>query len=146
MSEDVGQRGKAAEKRVDAVLKKWNDKAGFAYWRLPDTRAARNYLPAQPGDFGFFCNKRGGIIEVKATEHAYRLPKGKIAQLPMLRVLAMAGAHSVILIHHSKEDVWRAVPPGWLAPDVPSWDLTGVPTHANAEDALLSTGWFNSIQ
>jgi len=31
MSEDIGQRGKVAEKKVENVLKKWNDKAGFAY-------------------------------------------------------------------------------------------------------------------
>lgn len=146
MSEHKGQRGKLAEKAVEKLLKKWNGRAGFAYWRLPDARSARSFLSAQPGDFAYFCNQRGGIIEVKSTEHAYRLPRARVPQLPTLNVLALAGAQSIVLIHHSQLKVWRYVIPEKLQAEVPSWDLRGYPTYTSAEEALMATGWFSTVQ
>ena len=139
----LGDRGKAAEKTVEAVLKRWNGRGDFAYWRLPDARSARNFLAAQPGDFAYFNKPRAGIIEVKETQHSYRIAKDKISQLATLKKLDLAGASSVILIHHSVEDVWRAVLPYDLDSSVPSWDLRDFPTFATAEVALISTDFFS---
>jgi hypothetical protein len=77
----MGQRGKSAEKVVESILRGWNSKANFAYWRLPDSRSARSYLAAQPGDFVYFADPYAGIIEVKETLHAVRIAKDKISQL-----------------------------------------------------------------
>ena len=142
MKEKIGQRGKTAEKMVEAVFKKWNNQASFAFWCLPDSRTARSFIAAQPGDYGFFSGKYGSIAEVKSTLHPNRIAKDKISQLPTLKKLEMAGAHSVIVIHHSALDVWRVVTPDDLEMGVPSWDLSGFPTYPTAEDALLSTGYF----
>lgn len=140
--ESVGQRGKLAEKAVEKVLKLWNNKAHFAYWRLPDARSAMGRVAAQPGDFCYFSHPNAGIIEVKTTEHSFRVAKDKISQLPVLHKLDLAGAGSIILILHSTENVWRAVRPSQLESGAPSWDLRGVPVHPSAESALLSTGFF----
>lgn len=134
--------GKKAEKLVETVLKKWNAQARFAYFRLQDSRAARNFLVAQPGDFAYFSGSRAGIIEVKSTQHAYRIAKDKISQLPTLKKLSMAGASNLVLVQHYTEGVWRVLYPGGLDASVPSWDLREVPTYPDAESALLSTGYF----
>ena len=139
----VSNSGKKAEKLVEAVLKKWNNRAGFAYFRLPDSRAARNFLTAQPGDFAYYCGPRAGILEVKSTQHPYRLAKDKISQLPTLKKLSAAGASNLVLVQHTTENVWRILYPGGLDSSVPSWDLRAVETYPDAESALFSTGYFD---
>ena len=138
----ISNTGKKAEKLVEAVLKKWNGRSGFAYFRLPDSRAARNFLTAQPGDFAYYCGPRAGILEVKSTQHPYRLAKDKISQLPTLKKLSAAGAANLVLVQHTTENVWRILYPGGLDSSVPSWDLRAVETYPDAESALLSTGYF----
>ena len=139
----ISNTGKKAEKLVEAVLKKWNNRSGFAYFRLPDSRAARNFLMAQPGDFAYYCGPRAGILEVKSTQHTYRLAKDKISQLPTLKKLSAAGAANLVLVQHTTENVWRILYPGGLDSSVPSWDLREVETYPDAESALLSTGYFD---
>ena len=139
----ISNTGKKAEKIVEAVLKKWNGRSGFAYFRLPDSRAARNFLTAQPGDFAYYCGPRAGILEVKSTQHPYRLAKDKISQLPTLKKLSAAGAANLVLVNHTTEGVWRILYPGGLDASVPSWDLRNVETYPDAESALFSTGYFD---
>ena len=139
----ISNTGKKAEKSVETVLKKWNAQAGFAYFRLQDSRAARNFLVAQPGDFAYFSGSCAGIIEVKSTQHSYRLTKDKVSQLPTLKKLSMAGAANLVLVHHTTENVWRILYPGGLDASVPSWDLRNVETYPDAESALFSTGYFD---
>ena len=140
---NISNTGKKAEKLVEAVLKKWNNNSGFAYFRLQDSRAARNFLVAQPGDFAYYCGPRAGILEVKSTQHSYRLAKDKVSQLPTLKKLSMAGASNLVLVHHYLEGVWRILYPGGLDASVPSWDLRNVETYPDAESALFSTGYFD---
>ena len=139
----ISNTGKKAEKLVEAVLKKWNGRSGFAYFRLPDSRAARNFLTAQPGDFAYYCGPRAGILEVKSTQYPYRLAKDKISQLPTLKKLSAAGASNLVLVQHTTENVWRVLYPGGLDSSVPSWDLRNVETYPDAESALFSTGYFD---
>lgn len=140
--ESIGQRGKKAEKEVDALLKKWNGKANFTFFRMPDARAAMGRLGASPGDFLYFSGGHAGFIEVKSTEHAFRLARAKVSQIPTLKKFALAGARSFILVHHSTQNVWRILFPGGLSDEVPLWDLSNVDTYPSAEDALVSTGYF----
>jgi hypothetical protein len=138
----IGDRGKAAEKEVDKVLRILNNRSDFAYWRLPDARAARGYLAAQPGDFAYFCKGRGGIIEVKETEHAYRIAKDKISQLATLQKFEWAGAKSAIIIHHSVDNVWRMIYPSQLEIGPASWDLRQFVCFKTPVEALQATGYF----
>lgn len=140
--ESIGQRGKIAEKAVDALFKKWNGRSHFAFFRMPDARAAMGRLTASPGDFLYFHDKFGGFIEVKTTAHNYRLARAAVSQLPTLQKFSYAGAKNLILVFHSEIDKWRVLFPAGLSMEVPSWDLTDVPTFDSAEDALISTGYF----
>ena len=67
--------GKETEKIVEALFTKWNESSKFAWHRFPDARAARGRMAAQPADYLFFRAPYGGLLEVKATHHAYRLAK-----------------------------------------------------------------------
>lgn len=138
-----GQRGKSAEKQVEAVLKMLNTSSDMAWARLPDTRSAGSFIAAQPADFLVSC---GGMkfLEVKSTKHTYRIAKDKISQLPTLRKFHMAGTPFAVLVEHSTQGVWRAVPGDYFVAraDQPSWDLSDLPTYDSPESALRATGWF----
>lgn len=142
IKESVGQRGKAAEKAVKTLLEKLNNQADFAFWRLADARAAGGRLQAQPGDFAYFSKGKGGVLEVKSTEHDYRLTKDAVSQLPTLTKLHLAGAQCPILVLHKALNQWRVIFPIDLPIGPPSWDLRQFPLYGSAEEALRSTGFF----
>lgn len=142
-TEKIGQRGKKAEKIVDALLRDWNSRADFSFHRMADARAARGRVSASPGDFLYVCGGIAGFIEVKSTEHDYRLSRDKVTQLPTLRKFELAGMRSMVLIHHSKLNAWRVLTPIDMDATIPSWDMRNIPTYPSAEDALLSTGYFH---
>lgn len=137
-----GQRGKAAEKTVEDIFKRWNTTMSFAWHRMADARAAMGRVSAQPADYLYFSRGTGGWLEVKETKHDYRLTKDKVQQLPILKKFMHAGADAWILVHHTTLDRWRIVCAQDLQLGAPSWDLSTFETHATAEDALLSTGCF----
>lgn len=134
--------GKETEKLVENLFKDWNSGATFSWHRLPDAKAARGFLAAQPADYVWWNKPHGGYLEVKATKHDYRLAKDKISQLPELRKHALAGADCFILVHHYLLGLWRVVKATDLEVGLPSWDLREVKTFTSAEEALRSTGCF----
>ncbi len=142
------QVGKETEKLVKAFFDEMNQQQGFAYHRMPDAKAARGLISAQPGDYLYAYregqDKWSGFVEAKATKHAFRLPKDKVSQLPVLKKFDMAGSENVVLVHHYMEQVWRAVPTSEMETGVPSWDLSPFPMYSTAAEALRSTGWFGS--
>lgn len=134
-----GQRGKAAEAQVQAVLGDLNRQyAAFDWGRIYDTRSARNFLPKQPGDYEFYYPGVHGLIEVKEVKHDYRLPKARLEQLPMLRKRALAGGLIIVAVFHTATGVWRRPPLKWLVErcDLPSWDMSDVPVLADAGQVL----------
>lgn len=137
-----GSRGKFAEKEVEKVLEQYNrTHLNFAYHRLPDARSARNFLKAQPADFMYWWDGVGGFIEVKETKHSSRLAKDKISQMPILKKFALAGARSLVIVFHSTLQQWRIAPLSFFVDEVPSWDLSPLPTFDSAEEALKSCQW-----
>ena len=140
-----GQRGKPTEKLVEDVLKKFNSSANFAYFRLPDSRSARSFIKANPADFLYRCGEYAGFIEVKATEHAFRLPSSKVSQIQTLHKFSLAGSYDLVVVHHTVENVWRRMWVGDLPLGVPSWDLREFDTYETAEEALKSIGWFDGV-
>lgn len=142
MTKGRGDRGKVAEKAVQKLLDRYNhDYSDFAYHRLPDARAAGGRLAAQPADFIYWSGDYGGFIEVKETEHEYRLAKDKISQLAILKKFSMAGARSIVLVFHSTLKKWRIAKVEYFELGVPSWDLSGLPLHDSADDAMNSISW-----
>ena len=134
--------GKETEIIVEKLFTEWNQKAAFAWHRLPDAKAARGRLAAQPADYVFFAYPNGGFVEVKACAHSFRLPKDKVRQHGVLAKFALAGANNVVLINHYLAGYWRCVRISELEFGLPSWDLSGKPTFRTAEEALTSTGYF----
>jgi hypothetical protein len=141
--EDVGQRGKTAEKLVQALLDEWNTKCvNFAYTRLADSRAARGMVKAQISDYIVWHKEVSIPLEVKSIEHDYRLPKANLDQLPNLKKVELAGAYPLVLVHFKLSDVWRVAPTSYFEFGVPSWDMRNRSTYATAKLALQSTGFF----
>lgn len=130
--------GKETELLVESALKKLNVRQDFAWHRLPDARAARGALKAQPGDYQYIFHKVFGYIEVKALKHPTRLPATRLTQLPIMNKWEMAGASSVVLVHHYMTGEWRAVSPAVLPVGATSWDLSSFKSHATVEEALNS--------
>lgn len=135
--------GDETEKLVEALFKVWNQRLKFAWHRMPDAKAARGRMAAQPADYIYRNGGFSGFIEVKALKHAYRLPSDRVTQLPTLHKWAVAGSHNFVLVHHYMEGTWRVVASSQLEFGVPSWDLRAFPTYPTAEAALLSTGCFS---
>jgi hypothetical protein len=142
LKENIGHRGKTAEKEVELALKQLNMSELFAYFRMPDARAAMGRLSASPADFIYFSGDRSGFIEVKSTKHNFRLSRASFSQLPALHKFGYAGASNILLVHHSDLEVWRVIPPEALETDVTSWNLIAYKPWSTAAQALLSTGYF----
>lgn len=141
--ETIGERGKNAEAEVTKVLEVWNGAyASFAYERLPDARAARGRLKAQIADFMVWNLPHNIPLEVKSTEHNYRIEKDKLDQLPRLKKVALAGAKCYVLVHFKTIDKWRVAPISYFEFGVPSWDMSNLKTFDTPKEALESTGFF----
>lgn len=134
--------GKETEKLAEKLFTEWNKQQLFAWHRMPDARAARGRLSAQPSDYIYRCGQHAGHIELKALKHPFRLPSARVSQLPTLLKWSLAGSCDVILVFHYMENVWRAALPTQLEIGLPSWNLSEFKTYASAEEALLSTGYF----
>ena len=143
--------GAETESLVRVILDKMNTRQDFTYHRMPDAKAARGALPAQPGDFLYASNDSTlvtpyvGFLEVKACKHPYRLAKDKISQLAKLNLFEMAGAKSYVLVNHYLQGYWRVVPTSWLADGAPSWDLSGCPMYSSPVEALHSVPHFKRV-
>ena len=138
--------GKETEKLVEALFNKWNERINFAWHRLPDAKAGRGFIKAQPADYMYRCGSYSGFIEVKALKHAFRLPAARLTQHPTLNKWGLAGSSNVVLVHHYLQGVWRAINVVDLPFGVTSWDLSGFEEHASAEEALLSLGFFGGLR
>lgn len=148
--DEVGQRGKDAEKEVQKVLDKMNVRhTTFAYIRLPDARAAMGRIKKQLGDFVCCSDSQTIALEVKSVNHAYRLPKANLDQLPLLKKFYLAGAECFVLVHFKTTDKWRVVPAYLFESDVTSWDFrefSWSKEHDTAQDALDFTNCFPSVK
>ena len=136
-------RGKEAEKATQDYLTEWVRHPYREYNRLVDSKAAGRTIKAAAADFEFFTHAdpampHFGLIEVKQTEHNYRLERDKVPQLPRLRKRANCGGCCVVLVCHSSLALWRAIDPRWMADngDKGSWNLTEFPTFTTAGEAL----------
>lgn len=145
----LGDRGKKAEDAVAKFGKAWAENhSEREFNRLLDTRAAGRVIKAAKADFEYFGVMRNGgeqirfhgLIEVKETQHDYRLSHDKVPQLAALVHRARCGGHCLVLIHHSTSGRWRCETAQYLhmTKTGASWDLRNNPTYASAKEALES--------
>lgn len=130
----LADRGKSAENAVNKFLVEWQDGDPHREFnRLTDTKAAGRIIKASAADFEYYARPsispgaapRFGLIEVKETEHEYRLARDKLPQLARMRKRAKCGGYCLVLVHHSTLRKWRVVSIPWLADngDKGSWNL-----------------------
>lgn len=132
-------RGKSAEGGVQSHLAGLSAKyARFDYLRLPDARSAMGRMKAMPADFEFYLPGVHGLIEVKETEHEFRLASSKFPQLPSMRKRMLAGGICRVLVFHSTLGKWRCVDVALLDPTASSWPLTEYPLH---DDVAAAMSW-----
>lgn len=136
------QVGDETEKIVEALFKQWNTQQSFAWHRLPDAKAGRGRIAAQPADYLWRHGPNAGFLEVKALKHEYRLPADRVTQLPTLKKWSMAGNCDLILVHHYMIGKWRIVRATELETGVPSWDLSRFICFESADAALKAVGYF----
>lgn len=142
MATERGTRGKYAEGEVRKLLTKLNSRADFAWHRMPDARAARSALAAQPADF--IVANAGKVLwwEVKETKIAHRLPHDKVSQHPTLAKFRLAGMDYIVIVFHTEERAWRVVPGRWLDThrSGASWVIDEFDAYGSLEDALVGEG------
>lgn len=140
-------RGAKAEKAAQEYLTEWSKgHLHREFNRLVDTKAAGRIVRAACADFEFFtvgtdtmqAFSTHGLIEVKETEHEYRLSRDKVPQLPRLRKRAHCGGFCAVLVLHSTIGRWRALSAPKLAVtgDKGSWNLTDEPSYGTPGQAL----------
>lgn len=134
--------GKAAEQAVREALKGIKLPC-FDWQRMYDATSARNAMMAQTGDFQWFLPGRHGVLEVKSTQHEYRLGKGAFSDLQRakLRQRQAAGGEVWVLVHHYTAGVWRRVPFAECIKTFDedlqaSLDLRDHPTYGSALEAV----------
>lgn len=141
-------RGAYAEKKVKEYLDVWQTATAYREAnRLTDSKAAGRIIKAAAADFEYFFEDyvgkpQHGLIEVKQTEHDYRLERGKVSQLARLRKREKCGGTSFVVIYHSELRRWRVVGTEYLATqgDKGSWNLVDFLTYATCGEALQSVG------
>jgi hypothetical protein len=144
----LANRGKVGEDIVQKYLTAWmaaNTKREFA--RLVDTKSAGRIIKAADADFAYWCVSEGvayhGLIEVKETEHGYRLGRDRLTQLPRMRKREKCGGRSFVLVLHTtlgKQGKWRAMGVPYLTDtgDKGSWNLSNLPLCDSAQEALAT--------
>ena len=132
----VGDRGKTAERLVKKKLAGL-EAANFCHARWPDRRAGS--FVAALADFLVMRSSRLTLLEVKETQHEFRLPYSSFGdeQIARMRMWTMAGAQAHILVYSSTLKVWRAEDIDWFFTNkilkteagrpVGSWNLSEVP-------------------
>jgi hypothetical protein len=146
---ELADRGKDAEGKCRQFLKVVGESdAKFDWQRQYDARASRGRIPSQTGDFEWFATGRHGVIEVKETEHDYRLAKKPFQRkdgslkFGVLKKRALAGGEITILVYHSTLKLWRVPDLQYFLDRItqPSWDLREFRTFETVAAALYFRG------
>jgi hypothetical protein len=138
------EKGKQAEKDTQEWLEARSSSLfHFAYHRMPDAKAARGAIAAQPADFlvgQTFADGRkvAYLLEVKETAELRRLPKDKVGQYGKLYMFNSAGFEVRVLINRTEFKDWVYLTAAELFPSLdapksfPFEGLKSFPTHAAA--------------
>lgn len=113
--------GKYLEDEIEKQLKK-NTDLGIHWIRLPDARAARGRVAAQPADY-FLCN-RGSAIYLEAKSQKGKIPRLKrFSQESAMRRWGSAGVRGLLIVHFHELGRLFLVDVKNLESGKPSWVL-----------------------
>jgi len=123
----AGNQGKYAEDAVRKWLKaKEEAELHFTFNRIMDAKSAMGRFGSQPGDFQAFAPKRNWLIEIKSSEHAYRIPHGSfgIDQVGRMVKRQLAGTECFVLFYSKTTKLWRTMDLEFFRQrEGGSWDL-----------------------
>lgn len=143
----LADRGKVAEDAVQKYLEGWQGRdARREFNRLVDTKAAGRIIKAAAADFEFFCAvdedvSYHGLIEVKETQHDYRLSRDRLTQSARLRKRIKCGGAVFVLVYHSTINRWRCLTPEQVSETstAGSWDLRDNPAFMDVAGCLWAS-------
>ena len=131
----TANRGKVAEKEVKRRLEQLSVNSEIAAYRLPDARAG-SFTPTLAD---FLVVQRGEmcLLEIKETQHDYRLPHANFGkdQVARMQRFQLAGAKAYVLVYHSTLKKWRKARldyfqdrqgGSWDLRDLPLWELKDI--------------------
>jgi Holliday junction resolvase len=133
----TANRGKTAETLVKRRLEELAKASSFVWHRFADMRGGHRQVAL--ADFMALRNGHLTLIEVKETQHEFRLPHGNVGadQIARLRMWEAAGGTGAVLVYHSTLKMWRSLKPDELVQrDGGSWDLRYRPLET-LEEILL---------
>ena len=128
----IGNRGKWAEGRVKAFLKK-HESASFTHHRFPDARAGS--MVVSPCDFMFIRSGVLTLLEVKEVNHPFRLPHKNFSpdQVARMRSWQSAGARAYVVVAFNTGR-WRGLPLDYfMIRTGGSWNMEAVPDYTEKE-------------
>jgi hypothetical protein len=120
----AANRGKVAETSVRKMLDSLHKRQDFCSFRLPDAHGGS--MVQTLADFLVVYKGHTILLEVKEVQHDYRLPVGnfKLQNRNKLTAYKVAGATTLVMIHHSTTGNWRIVEADWFGNlNTGSWDL-----------------------
>lgn len=136
-------RGAVAEKAVQKFLTDWGQHPNRDWARLIDSKAAGRTIKAAAADFELYAKLEGKnyacLVEVKETQHDYRLSYDRITQMARLRKRANAGVICLVVVLHSGTGQWRCLTLAWLLAnqkDQGSWDFRQVASFNSVQEAM----------
>jgi hypothetical protein len=114
MTNQSNDIGKWFEGKIQDALKETESERKSTFHRYPDTRAARNILPAQPGDFLLAIDGLAILIEAKCSAKYGSLSSGFSSlwskdQAAFHRMWHRAGLPSWVMFCHydtGRVDIW----------------------------------------
>lgn len=129
-------RGKRGEGLFKAACTRIT-RQGFIFYRFPDAfTGAKSPVPA---DYLLMEDGQVYLMEIKETEHEYRLKHGNVGadQIARMRNWQLAGAKSYVIVFHSTTNLWRVIPADDLVErEGGSWNLTEYAQFTNADNAI----------
>lgn len=110
MATSQANRGKSLEQRFKALCGVKEAKASFSSYRFPDAHSGSRAVV--PADMMTMWDGQLHMVELKEVAHATRLPYKNFRpdQVARMRKWQLAGAKSLVLIHHTAADVYRVLP------------------------------------
>lgn len=143
----LSDRGKPAEDSLHAAMRAWvaGSPSTRDVTKLLDSYAVGVTVRMAVSDFEIDAVVNGvgvhAYIEVKQTEHPYRLAKTKFGQRAKLLHKTKCGAQAFLVVMHTptgKKPYWRVLPVGMslAVEDKGSWDMRDVESYPSATEAF----------
>lgn len=129
-------RGKRGEGLFKAACTRIN-RQGFIWYKFPD--AFTGAKAPVPADYLLMEDGQVYLMEVKETEHEFRLKHGNVGadQIARMRNWQLAGAKAYVIVFHSTKATWRFIPVNELVErEGGSWNISIYSEYENPDEII----------